>query len=97
MSTRKLFVASAIFLLVGLVSLWSKWNGNAGVTAGHTIGAWSVTFNGSVHGWPAMIGVVAVLAAAVAFLWGLVSCPTGGTDRLIPGLYSECTVSLLGT
>ena len=97
MSTRKLFVASAIFLLVGLVSLWSKWNGNAGVTAGDTISAWSVTFNGSVHGWPAMIGVVAVLAAAVAFLWGLVSCPTGGTDRLIPGLYSECTVRLLGT
>ena len=97
MSTRKLFVASAIFLLVGLVSLWSKWNGNTGVTAGDTISAWSVTFNGSVHGWPAMIGVVAVLAAAVAFLWGLVSCPTGGTDRLIPGLYSECTVRLLGT
>ena len=72
MSTRKLFVASAIFLLVGLVSLWSKWNGNTGVTAGDTISAWSVTFNGSVHGWPAMIGVVAVLAAAVAFLWGLV-------------------------
>ncbi|HWS95680.1 MAG TPA: hypothetical protein VN620_04270 [Candidatus Methylomirabilis sp.] len=72
MSTRKLFVDSAIFLLVGLVSLWSKWNGNTGVTAGDTISAWSVTFNGSVHGWPAMIGVVAVLAAAVAFLWGLV-------------------------
>jgi len=72
MSTRKLFVASAIFLLVGLVSLWSKWNGNTGVAAGDTISAWSVTFNGSVHGWPAMIGVVAVLAAAVAFLWGLV-------------------------
>ena len=97
MSTRKLFVASAIFLLVGLVSLWSKWNGNTGVAAGDTISAWCVTFNGSVHGWPAMIGVVAVLAAAVAFLWGLVSCPTGGTDRLIPGLYSECTVRLLGT
>ena len=72
MRTRMLFVASATLLLVGLVSLWSKWNGNAGVTAGDTIGAWSVTFNGSVHSWPAMIGVVAVLAALVAFLWGLV-------------------------
>ena len=72
MRTRTLFIASATFLLVGLVSLWSKWNGNAGVTAGDTIGGWSVTFNGSVHGWPALIGVVAVLAALVAFLWGLV-------------------------
>ena len=72
MRTRVLFVASATLLLVGLVSLWSKWNGNTGVAAGDTISAWSVTFNGSVHGWPAMIGVVAVLAAAVAFLWGLV-------------------------
>ena len=72
MRTRVLFVASATLQLVGLVSLWSKWNGNAGVTAGDTIGGWSVTFNGSVHGWPALIGVVAVLAAAVAFLWGLV-------------------------
>ena len=71
MSTRKLFVASAIFLLVGLVSLWSKWNGNAGVTAGDTISAWSVTFNGSVHGWPAMIGVLAVLLGVVLFLIAL--------------------------
>ena len=72
MRTRNLFVASAALLLIGFVSLWSKWDGNAGITAGDSITAWSVTFNGSVHGWPAMIGVVAVLAALVACLWGLV-------------------------
>jgi hypothetical protein len=72
MRTRKQFVASAAFLLIGLVSLWSKWNGNAGINAGYPIQQWSVTFNGSVHGWPAMIGVLAMLAGIVTFLVALV-------------------------
>ena len=72
MRNHKLFLTSALFYLLGLGSLWSKWNGNAGINAGYPISQWAVTFNGSVHGWPAMIGVVAVLAAVVAFPWGLV-------------------------
>jgi hypothetical protein len=72
MRSRKLFLASAICLLVGLISMWSKWNGSAGINAGTAIQEWAVTFNGSVHGWPAMIGVLALLAAAITFLVGLV-------------------------
>jgi len=72
MRTRRLFVASAAFLLIGMVSLWSKWNGNAGINAGYPIHQWSVTFNGSVHGWPAMIGVVTVLAGIIIFLLALI-------------------------
>jgi len=72
MRTRKLFLASAALLVIGLVSLWSKWNGNAGIRAGYPISQWSVTFNGSVHGWPAMIGVLAILGGIVSFLIALI-------------------------
>ena len=72
MCNTKLFLASALFCWIGLVSLWSKWNGNAGINAGYPVNAWSVTFNGSVHDWPAMIGVLAILAALVIFLYGSV-------------------------
>lgn len=72
MHARKLFLASAVFLLISLVSLWSKWNGTAGINAGDSINAWSVTFNGSVHGWPALIGVLSLLVAIVLFLWALI-------------------------
>ena len=59
-------------MLVGLSSLSSKWDGSAGITAGDSVGAWAVTFNGSVHGWPALIGVLAILGALVVFLLALV-------------------------
>jgi hypothetical protein len=72
MRNRKLFLTSAAFLLLGLVSLWSKWNGSAGINAGYPINTWSVTLNGSVQGWPALIGVLAILVALVILLYGLV-------------------------
>jgi len=72
MRSRKLFLISALFFVIGLVSIWSRWNGSAGINAGDAIDAWAVSFNGSVHGWPAMIGVLAILAALVIFLYGLV-------------------------
>lgn len=64
--------AAAAFLVVGLASLWSKWNGNAGISAASPISEWSVSFNGSVHGWPAMIGTLAILTGVVLFLIALV-------------------------
>ncbi len=72
MRASKLFLTSVLFLVIGLVSLWSKWDGSAGISAGDTVSAWAVTFNGSVHGWPAMIGVIALLAAIIVFLWALI-------------------------
>lgn len=72
MRNKKLFLASALFYLIGLTSLWSKWDGNAAINAGYPISAWAVTFNGSVHGWPAMIGVLALLVAIVTSLIALV-------------------------
>jgi len=72
MGARKLFLTSALFYVIGLASLWSKWDGSAGINAGFPISAWSVTFNGSVHGWPAMIGVLALLVAIVTSLIALV-------------------------
>ena len=64
-------------LLIGLASLWSKWNGSAGINAGDYSQAWAVTFNGSVHGWPAMIGVIAILAAIVVLLWAVIRSADG--------------------
>ena len=55
-----------------MTSLWSKWNGNAGITAGFPMEQWAVTFNGSVHGWPAFIGVVAMLLALITLVWALI-------------------------
>jgi hypothetical protein len=72
MRASRLFLTSVLFLVIGLVSLWSKWDGSAGISAGDTVSAWGVTFSGSVHGWPAMIGVITLLAAIVVFLWALI-------------------------
>jgi hypothetical protein len=68
MRARLLFLTSAVLLVIGLVSLWSKWNGSAGINAGDSVSAWAVTFSGSVHGWPAMIGVISIIAALFVFL-----------------------------
>ena len=65
MRSRNLFLASAVFLVVGLASLWSKWNGSAGIHAGWPIQQWDVSFSGSVNGWPAMIGVLGLLIGLV--------------------------------
>jgi len=42
------------------------------IRAGYPISQWSVTFNGSVHGWPTMIGVLAILGGIVSFLIALI-------------------------
>jgi hypothetical protein len=73
MHARKLFLTSAVLLLIGLVSLGSKWNGSAGINAGDSLSAWAVIFNGSVHGLPAMIGVISVIAALLVFLAAIIS------------------------
>jgi hypothetical protein len=73
MHARKLFLASGVLLVIGLASLWSKWNGSAGINAGDAISAWAVSFSGSVHGWPAMIGVILVIAAIFVFLAAVIN------------------------
>ena len=73
MHARKLFLTSAVLLLIGLVSLGSKWDGNAGINAGDSLSGWAVTFNGSVHGLPAMIGVISVVASLLVFLAAVIN------------------------
>ena len=68
MRIHRLFLVSAGLLLVGVASLWSKWNGSAGIHAGYPIQQWYVSFTGSVQGWPAMIGVIALLAAIITLV-----------------------------
>lgn len=77
MRLHRLFIASAVLLLLGLVSLWSKWNGNAGINAGTSLDSWAVSFNGSVHGLPALIGVILILAAIIVFLVALIKTALG--------------------
>jgi hypothetical protein len=72
MRARRLFLASAVLLIVGLASLWSKWNGSAGIHAGWPIQQWDVSFSGSVNGWPAMIGILCLLIGLVTFLIALI-------------------------
>jgi hypothetical protein len=72
MRAKKLFLVAAVLLVAGLISLWSKWNGSAGINAGFPMDQWAVSFNGSVHGWPAMIGIVCLLAGLVTFLIALI-------------------------
>ena len=68
MRIHRLFLVSAGLLLVGVASLWSKWNGSAGIHAGYPMDQWNVSFSGSVQGWPAMIGVLALLAALITLV-----------------------------
>ena len=72
MRARNLFIAAAVLLVAGLFSLWCKWNGSAGINAGFPIDQWVVSFNGSVHGWPAMIGVLGLLAGLLLLVVGLI-------------------------
>ncbi|MFZ1136421.1 MAG: hypothetical protein WAN69_15840 [Candidatus Korobacteraceae bacterium] len=73
MHARKLFLASSVLLVIGLFSIGSKWDGSAGINAGDSLSAWAVTFNGSVHGLPALIGVISVIAALLVFLAALIN------------------------
>ena len=68
MRESRFYLTSALLLVVGLVSLGSKWIGTAGINAGYPISAWSVSFSGSVSGWPAMIGVIAIVSSVILFL-----------------------------
>jgi len=77
MRLHHLFLASEVLLVLGLVSLWSKWNGNAGINAGSSLDSWAVSFNGSVHGLPALIGVILILAAIIVFLLALIKTALG--------------------
>jgi hypothetical protein len=77
MRVHRLFIASAVLLVLGLASLWSKWNGNAGINAGTILDSWAVSFNGSVHGLPALIGVILILAAIIVFLVALIKTALG--------------------
>ena len=72
MRSSRLFLTSGLLLVIGLTSLWSKWDGSAGINAGYPVSAWAVSFSGSVHGWPAMIGVLVLLAGIVVFLVAIV-------------------------
>lgn len=68
MRIHRLFLVSAGLLLLGLASLWSKWNGSAGIHAGYPIDQWNLSFSGSVQGWPAMIGILGLLAALLTLV-----------------------------
>jgi hypothetical protein len=77
MRARQLFITSGVLMVFGLGSLWSRWNGTAGINAGDSISAWAMNFCGSVNGWPALIGVVSMVAALLAFLAAVVSGAMG--------------------
>ncbi len=77
MRSIRLFLASLLLVVIGLASLWSKWDGSAGINAGYPVSAWVVSFSGSVHGWPALIGVVALLAAIILFLAAVIRALVG--------------------
>jgi len=72
MKAKRLFLISALFFVIGLVSICSKWDGSAGINAGDSIAAWAVSFNGSVHGWAALIGILSLLIALGTALTGLI-------------------------
>jgi len=76
MRAKQLFLTSAAFFVVGLVTIWSKWNGTAGVTAGSSASAWAINFCGSVAGWAALTGLICLLAALIVFLGALISGAT---------------------
>jgi hypothetical protein len=79
MRVHRIFLAAGVLLVLELASLWSKWNGNAGINAGSSLDSWAVSFNGSVHGLPALIGVMLILVAIIVFLVALIKTALGSS------------------
>ena len=77
MREHKLFITSAVLLVLGL--LWSQWNGTASIDAGDSIAAWAVKFSGSVNGLPALIGILLIVAAIIIFFVALIRILIGSS------------------
>lgn len=72
---RWLLVALA-FLAFGITSLLEAWNGNANATMAWPPAGASVSFCGSAHGWPALLGVVMLFLGVIFLIVGVVSVAT---------------------
>jgi hypothetical protein len=79
MRAKRLFIASGLFLVVALVTVGSKWNGSAGVTAGWPPSTWAINFCGSANGWAVIICLLCLLATLFLFLAAIVTRATGDT------------------
>ena len=72
MRAKQLFLTSAAFFAVGFVTIWTRWQGTAGLNAGSSASAWGINFCGSVNGWAAAIGIICLLAAVILLIGALI-------------------------
>ena len=76
MNARWLTIVSNSLLLIGLMILWSGWNGSANVTGAFPFHSSSVSFNGSAAGLHALLGVpillLGLVLTIVSLVWNIV-------------------------
>jgi hypothetical protein len=74
-------IVSAVFLLVGIVSLATGWKGNAGVNMAWPVAGAAVTFCGSAQGWAAVLGALGLLLGVIFLVVSVVSAATAGAMK----------------
>lgn len=71
MKSKRLLIVAAVFFLLGFVSLWWGWHGNAGVNVAYPIAGTSVQFCGSASGGSALIGILGLFFGTIVLLVAL--------------------------
>ena len=72
MKASKLYLLSAVLLIVGFICIWSVWHGTANLTSGAPVGVSSIQFCGSASGTRVLIGFVVGVAGLIVYAVALV-------------------------
>ncbi len=72
MKTSYLYILSVVFLIFGLLLIWSIWHGTSNLTTGVPVGVSSITFCGSASGTRVLFGFVLGLAGLIIYAVALV-------------------------
>lgn len=72
MKSKHVLIVAAFFFLLGFVSLWLGWHGNASVNVAYPIAGTSVQFCGSATSGFALIGILGLLLGILALLVALI-------------------------
>lgn len=73
MKSKNVLIAAAFFFLLGFVSLWWGWHGNASVNVAYPLAGTSVQFCGSASGGFALTGILGLLLGILALLVTIIS------------------------
>ena len=73
MKSKNVLIVAVFFFLLGFVSLWWGWHGNASVNVAYPITGTSVQFCGSASGAFALTGILGFLLGILALLVAIIT------------------------